>query len=51
LFEYVGEKPLEEDEEDMNKDVTKNKVELILMQWSFEEIRFYYELRWKQSTK
>ena len=48
LFEYAGEKPKEEDE-DMDEDFNEDQFETIFMQWSFEEIRFYFELMWKQS--
>jgi hypothetical protein len=31
----------------MDKDFNEYKFETIFMQWSFEEIIFYYELMWK----
>jgi hypothetical protein len=49
LFEYAGEQPKEEDE-DMDEDFNEDQFETIFMQWSFEEIRFYSELMWKQSV-
>jgi len=44
VYEYAGEKL---DEEDMNEDVNEEYIESIFMKWNSDEIRFYYELKWK----